>query len=168
MVKRRILEEIFLSKKGIFYLNNQTEIENYWKQFVKEKGISATNYSAWSFGDSKQMADELAELVVKGDKTATTSAYDLYEIGEKIPEVGEYNMILDGNHHPICITQTKVAEIVPFNFVSAEHAYHEGEGDRTLSYWRKVHEDFFKREYADANKTFSEDIPCLCEVFKVV
>ena len=149
-------------------MKKQSEIENYWQQFVKEKEIDATNYSAWSFGDTKQMADELAELVVKGDKTATTSAYDLYETDEKIPEVGEYNIILDGNHQPICITQTEVVEVIPFNFVSAEHAYHEGEGDRTLSYWRKVHEDFFKREYADTSKTFSEDIPCLCEVFKVV
>ncbi|GMA07753.1 RNA-binding protein [Tetragenococcus halophilus subsp. flandriensis] len=149
-------------------MKNQTEIKNYWQQFVKEKNITATNYSAWAFGDSKQMTDELAELVIKGYKTATTSAYDLYETGEKIPEVGEYNIILDGNHQAACITQTEVVEVVPFNLVSAEHAYHEGEGDRTLSYWRKVHEDFFKREYTDANKIFSEDIPCLCEVFKVV
>ena len=149
-------------------MKKQNEIENYWQQFVKEKEINATSYSAWSFGDNKQMANELAKLVIKGDKTATTSAYDLYEADEKIPEVGEYNIILDGNHQPVCVTQTEVVEVIPFKFVSAEHAYHEGEGDRTLSYWRKVHVNFFKQAYVDAKKTFSEDIPCLCEVFKVV
>lgn len=50
----------------------------------------------------------------------------------------------------------------------AEHAYHEGEGDRSLSYWREVHEKFFKSEYAQMGKQFHEKIPCVCEVFKVV
>lgn len=42
------------------------------------------------------MADELAELVNCKIKTATTSAYELYEAGEHIPQVGEYNIILNG------------------------------------------------------------------------
>jgi len=149
-------------------MENKSEIENYWNRFVKEKGIVETNYLVWSFGDNKQMADELAALVVKGKKTATTSAFDLYEENEAKPKVGEYNIILEGHKRPVCITKTEVVEVVPFKFVSAEHAYHEGEGDRTLSYWRKVHKSFFKREYAKAKKTFTTDIPCLCEIFKVV
>ena len=39
------------------------------------------------------MADELADLVNWGIKTATTGAYELYEEDEEIPKVGEYNIL---------------------------------------------------------------------------
>ena len=33
--------------------------------------------------------------------------------------------------------------------VSEEHAYKEGEGDRSLAYWRAVHEEFFTKEFEE-------------------
>lgn len=42
------------------------------------------------------MANELARLVIIGQKTATTSAIELYEPDEHVPQVGDYNVILDG------------------------------------------------------------------------
>lgn len=149
-------------------MENQIKIQSYWEKFKKENNITTNHYIAWSFGSNKKMADNLANLTLKGIKTATTSALDLYEPKESRPFVGEYNIILDGSEKPICITQTKVVEEVPFNLVSQEHAYHEGEGDQSLQYWRDVHKKFFKDEYSEMNKEFTDNIPCLCEVFKVV
>lgn len=149
-------------------MTTEEKVQNYWQKFQKEKNITTENYEAWAFGAGKKMADELAALTVKGLKTATTSALELYEPAETKPKVGEYNVILDGSQKPVCITQTVVVEVLPFDQVSAEHAYHEGEGDRTLAYWRRVHQDFFSREYAESGRDFSEKIPCLCEVFKLV
>lgn len=145
-----------------------TNTESYWKKFATAHNLTSSAYSAWSFGYNEKEADELAALVAKGKKTATTSAYELYNKGEELPQVGEYNIILNGHGEPCCITQTKVVEIIKFDLVSQEHAYHEGEGDRSLQYWREVHVDFFKREYAAAGKLFTEKIPCVCEVFEVV
>lgn len=55
-------------------------IKKYWKNFCYEKQIDEeTEYDAWSFGNTKQMADELSDLVNREIKTATTSAYELYE-----------------------------------------------------------------------------------------
>lgn len=65
-----------------------------------------------------------------------------------------------------CTTKTVVVETVPFNQVSAEHAYHEGEGTRSLDEWRKDHWKFFKQEYADEHHPFNEELPCVCEVYK--
>ena len=53
----------------------------------------------------------------------------------------------------------------PFREVSAEHAFKEGEGDRSLDYWREVHRDFFTREMDAAGLTFDEDMPVVCEEF---
>lgn len=149
-------------------MENEAAIQQFWNTFKAKQGLTNANYLAWSFGNNPEMANRLAELVVKGVKTATTSAYALYEENEPLPKVGEYNIILNGNGEPVAITQTVVTEIIPFDSVSWEHAYHEGEGDRSLAYWREVHEAFFKPAYAEADLAFDQSIPCVCEVFEVV
>lgn len=144
-------------------------VREYWEKFCEDKKISKdTKFEAWSFGNTKEMADELAELVKKNIKTATTSAYELYEEDEHISEVGEYNIILNGSDEPVCITVTKEVKIVPYNKITPEHAFREGEGDRTYEYWRKVHDEFFEEEYKNMGKNFCEDSPMVCEVFEKV
>ena len=49
-----------------------------------------------------------------------------------------------------------------------QHAYKEGEGDRSLAYWRDVHEDFFAEEFAETELEFNGQTSILCEEFKVV
>jgi len=44
----------------------------------------------------------------------------------------------------------------------------EGEGDRTLEYWRSVHEPFFKEELAAINQPFDGRTKVVCEEFEVV
>ena len=123
-------------------------------------------YEAWAFGDD---ADALADLVRRGIKTATASAYPLYELeGEELPQAGEYSVILDADDNAVCIIRTTKVYVTPYREVTAEQAYKEGEGDRSLSYWRKVHEAFFKKEMEEAGLTFTEDMGVVCEEFEVV
>jgi len=144
---------------------DKEKIKAYWFDFLKDK-----NPLDYPLGDITLFGgddpDKLAQLVYKGIKTATTSSYALYEPTEYMPEVGDYNIILDGQENPLCITKTLVTEVVPFNQVSAEHAYHEGEDSRTLAEWRTVHEHFFREEYKEFGQEFTFDMPCLCEVFE--
>ena len=155
--------------KVVEVLEMNDKIKAYWDKFCNKINIPKdTKYEAWSFGNTKDMADELADLVNKGIKTATTSAFELYEAGEHIPQVGEYNIILNGLEEPVCITQTKVVYITPYNLISPEHAWHEGEGDRSYKYWKKVHDDFFHEEYNRVGKKFYEQAPMLCEVFEKI
>jgi len=145
------------------------KIKEYWKSFCKEKNIPLdTKYEAWSFGNTKEMADELVDLVNKGIKTATTGAYDLYEEDEEIPKVGEYNIILNGSDEPICITVTRGVYILEYNVISSNHAFLEGEGDRSYEYWKRVHDEFFKEEFKNVGKEFYEQAPMVCEVFEKV
>ena len=40
------------------------KVKEYWKKFCEEKNIPEdTKYEAWSFGNTKEMADELGDLV---------------------------------------------------------------------------------------------------------
>ena len=126
----------------------------------------AATYDAWAFGAD---ADRLAQLVVSGEKTATSSAYSMYEIeGEELPREGEYSVILDSNAAAVCIIKTMSVYVIPFNQVSERHAYLEGEGDRTLGYWRNVHKDFFTDELKGVGLEFTEEMLVVCEEFEVV
>ena len=161
----KFIEDVRESNLMIIY----DKVKEFWIKFCNEKKLSEDiKYEAWSFGNTKEMADELAELVNCKIKTATTSAYELYEAGEHIPQVGEYNIILNSLGEPVCITQTKVVYIMPYNLITPEHAWHESEGDRSYRYWKEVHDRFFCEEYKSVGKNFYEQAPMLCEVFEKI
>lgn len=137
-----------------------------WDLFTKENNIDENNYEAWAFGVE---ADVLANLVVTGEKTATASAYPLYEVeDEPLPSAGEYSVILDSKDNAVCVIQTTKVYVIPFNEVTEEHAFKEGEGDKSLEYWREVHEKFFTECMEESGLEFTSDMKVVCEEFAVV
>lgn len=137
-----------------------------WEAFIMESNLTERNYETWAFGVD---ADLLAHLVATGEKTATASAYPLYELEhEPLPTIGAYSVILDANDNAVCVIQTQKVSIVPFHAVSAEHAYKEGEGDKSLSFWREVHEKFFTECLHEAGLKFAPAMKVVCEEFAVV
>lgn len=52
------------------------------------------NFYTWDFGNKKELADKLKQLVLSGRKKATTGLYNKYD---KIPKVGERAAILDSD-----------------------------------------------------------------------
>lgn len=147
---------------------SHNSIQQMWDNFKKENPQAPEDYEAWAFGDSKEMADELAALVLDGTKTATASNYLAYEEHEPLPYVGLHNIILDGEGRAVAIVETTSVEIVPFKEVTAEHAYLEGEGERSLEFWRDEHELFFKKELIEVNQDFHDQIPIVCEQFRLL
>ena len=143
------------------------EVKLFWQDFCLKHNLPAgTKVEAWAFGSNEKDADELAELVKRGIKTATTSEYVPGD--EDMTKVGDWNIILDGQGKPVCVVQDKVVEIIPYNQISAEHAYHEGEGDRSYQYWRKVHDQFFEEEFKANGQKFYPQAPMVCEIFEKV
>lgn len=138
-----------------------------WYEFcADDPTLANAPHEAWAFGCEP---DLLAKLVLYGQKTATTSSYPLYALeNEPLPQVGEYNIILDGNDEAVCITKTTKVYRTLFKDVSARHAYLEGEGDRSLAYWRKVHQAFFTAELAEVKLDFTPELEVVCEEFEVV
>ena len=131
----------------------------------KESGLTG-DYEAWAFGEAP---DKLASLVKDGIKTATCSAYDLYQIeNESLPKAGQYSVILNSREEAVCIIKTTKVYVTAYDQVTTEHAFKEGEGDRSLEYWRKVHESFLKKELAAINRSFDGNTKVVCEEFELV
>ena len=144
--------------------------EMMWQAYCRTTNTdSSTRHDMWKFCGGGVFADELANLVLAGVKTATSSTKLAYEIGdESLPDVGTYSVILFDNGEAACIIRDTKVSIVPFNRVSAEHAYKEGEDDRSLDKWREVHRRAFAPDYKAAGLEFDENADCVLEEFEVV
>jgi len=124
-----------------------------WSVVIKTIEISRE----WNFGQNKVLADKLKQLVLNGNKKATTGLY--YE-RKKIPKVGDYKIILDSDEKPSCIIRCTNVEIKPFLEVDYDFIEKEGEGDKDIEEWREKHRKFFNLE--------SDKVKVICEEFEVV
>ena len=143
----------------------------FWAAFRQAAGAvdDARFYEAFHFGDGEQLADELAALVLSGVKRATAAALWVYEsAGQRLPRPGDLSIVTDGSGEPLCVIETQSVETVAFQDVGAAFAAAEGEGDASLACWREGHRRYFSRECAAAGRLFSEDMPVVCERFKMV
>lgn len=145
------------------------ELSSFWERVrAADPKLPAQLPTAWAFGATPEHADGLLELVLAGVKTGTASSVRDYEItGDPLPVIGELSIILDGAGEPRAVIETTSLETVPFGDVTAEHAYAEGEGDRTLAQWREMHERFW-REHSESPRGFDPDMPVLCERFRLI
>lgn len=136
--------------------------------YMGENVIATLRPPAWAFGATDEEADELLGLVLEGTKTATSSALWDYEAeGEDLPVAGTLGIVVDSAGTPRALVVTTEVSTAPFDEVDADHAHAEGEGDRSLAYWRRVHEDFFT-EHASHDKGFARDMPVVLERFAVL
>lgn len=148
-------------------------VKKMWQEYLTTIGEDLNNtskkYTAWYFCDNEKDANKLAELVLKGIKRATASLYLVYEFeNQDIPKVGDYSIITNWNGIAQYIIRTKKVDIVPYIDVTEEFAAKEGEGDKSLEYWRRVHWDFFSRQMKEMGKEPDKDMLVVCEEFEVV
>jgi uncharacterized protein YhfF len=154
-------------------MQNGEKAAKFWQKYLaslpEDKRTELRKPEAWGFGRGAEMADELGGLVASGIKQATASLLWEYEAeGSVLPKPGDLSIILDGNDEPLCLIETIEVLVKPFNQVDECFAYDEGEGDRTLKYWRDAHWRFFNITCQEIGRAPSEEMPVVCERFRVV
>ena len=116
----------------------------------------------WQFGIDN---DKLIELVLKGQKRATTSLYNEYiKEQEPLPKKGEKSIIQYSNNKDACLIVIEKVIITQFKNITEELAFIEGEGDKSLKYYKDEHTKIFK----EIDKSFSEESKVVFEIFKVL
>lgn len=146
--------------------------EEFWEAYCDHNldlDPSTLYYTVWQFLNGKKGCNRLASLVRAGIKTATSGLLASFEAdGEKIPEVGDYSIILDSEEEPLFIIRDTNVTIRKFSEIDADFAFKEGEGDQSLEYWKKVHREYFTEECEELGIEFSEDIELVCEEFEII
>jgi uncharacterized protein YhfF len=136
-----------------------------------ERGIdlSGTNVRIGSYGDSEQSTAMLISLIRAKVKHATCSLLWSWDFdGQRLPQEGDIEIVLDFRNRPVLLLQTKKVEIVPFGEISCEFAAAEGEGDLSLEYWRAEHWEFFGRECQRIGRQPVASMPLVCETFDLM
>ena len=140
----------------------------FWSRFQAATGETApAPRFVDAFGDSPDLQDELADLMIAGDKRAT-AALDRWYTNETRPRPGDLALITDGRGEPACVIRTTRIDIMPVSKVDAEFAFEEGEGDKTLSWWLDAHRAFWRREAEREGFSYSDDLDVCCERFELV
>ncbi|KAA0962051.1 ASCH domain-containing protein [Microbacterium sp. ANT_H45B] len=150
-------------------MNDPLDIDEFWRECrAAVPALPEAVPDAWAFGATPAQADDLLALVLDGTKTATASSLRDYEYAhDPVPEPGLLNIVLDGRGAPRALVETASVDVVPFGDVSEAHAFAEGEGDRTLAYWRETHERFW-RAHSEDPRGFDPSMPVVCERLRVI
>lgn len=152
-------------------MNKSDSIQNFWQEFCAENSeINPEEpYAIWFFHHNREASKKLAQLVLAGKKKATASLMeDESDVGEG-GIVGGYSIVTDFDGNPQCVIQTIEVRQLPFSEVDEQFAFDEGEGDRTLEYWRAAHRKFFTECcHRELNIEFDESMLICCKRFKLL
>ena len=102
--------------------------------------------------------DNLVNLVLNGQKTATTSLYD-----KVLPQVGDLSILTDASGNDVCVIKTKKVILTEFKNITWNLAKLEGE-TKTLREWQKIHKDYFIK----INSSFNDNTKVVFEIFEVI
>jgi uncharacterized protein YhfF len=150
-------------------LPRSPDTDTFWQAFRRYAGLDHDNYVVGSFGDSPEMATELADLAMAGIKRGTVSlARDYGEGREPMPKPGDFVMMLDGERRPRFIWRTTEVTIKPLSQADEAFAWDEGEGDRTRDWWLDAHRRYFARQASREGFDIDDEILTVFERFEVV
>jgi uncharacterized protein YhfF len=150
-------------------LGCDAQVQQFWNDYAASERLGNLAFNVFGFGDSAELADELVSLVITGTKRATTSLPRDYDgPGQSPPKPGDLSIIVDGTKTPRCIIRTVHVEIKPMRDVDELFAWDEGEGDRSLVWWKAAHARYFARQGAREGFTFDDSAKVVLERFEVV
>jgi uncharacterized protein YhfF len=121
------------------------------------------------FCDNEKDANECLDLVMKNVKKATSpSLLGLQLRNERLPKIGEFLVITDWSGKAKCIIKTTAVKLKPYFSIDENYALKEGEGDKSLAYWKKTHWDYYTRELSEFNREPRESMIVICQEFEKV
>ncbi len=146
-------------------------IEQYWELFL-EKFPEYSDIEippSYFFCDNQKDANECAELVVQRVKQATSpSVWWFKKNEEELPIAGNISIITNWEGEPQAIIRTTQISLVKLKNITPEHANREGEGDRSLAYWKQVHQEYYFREMKEYGESPDEEMEIVCEYFETL
>lgn len=126
-------------------------------------------YESFHFCDNQQDADICADLVVRGIKRATAASVEELKLLDMRPaRVGDVSVVTTWDGEAVAIIETTQIEVRRLGDVDEAFALREGEGDRTLAWWRTAHEAYYRRVLDGTGIRVDDDLLIVCEHFERV
>jgi uncharacterized protein YhfF len=148
---------------------SQLYLNEYLDSLPTEEARKKTSVSADYFCADEYNANVCAELILRGEKRASCSMdYWYSHEGEERPKVGHLQVVTNWDGKPICIIEIVSVSQCKYGEITADFAAEEGEGDKSLAWWREAHWQFFSLECDELGIEASDDMLLVLERFKVV
>ena len=86
---------------------DQAAVDAMWAAYVADSSYDGPLVTAFAFGDSAELADELGLLVLHGPKRATAELVQAFAAqDEPLPRAGDRCVVLGGDGRPLAIVRT--------------------------------------------------------------
>lgn len=146
-----------------------TSARNMWGDYL-DKHLEDAFHEAPQvihFCDNQQDADLCADLVKKGIKKATTdSLLGLQYRNEPLPKIGDFKVVTNWEGEAQCIIKLTSVKLKPYFSIDAAYAQLEGEGDKSLTHWKKVNWDYYTRELEPFGRVPRDSMILVCQEFE--
>lgn len=151
-------------------MENDT-LQSFWRDclvaFPEFKGKAMPEHD--HFCDNQSDADQCAHLVALKIKQATSPSLWWFEKNqEALPKVGDLAIITDWSKRPFALIRNTAVEFCPFEDISEAYAEIEGEGDRSLKYWKSTHWAYYQREMAPFGEKPEPEMTIVCQYFETL
>jgi uncharacterized protein YhfF len=145
----------------------------FWEEFLASlsapEDSSSRYYDVCRIGSTEEDAEEGARLILRREKTATSSLLWKHQAtGAPPPEVGGLSIVENGQGKPVGVIETTWVAVVSFNAVDAGFAQAYGECDGTVDGWRAMCWEYYAEECEELGRKATEDMPLVCERFRLV
>ena len=141
--------------------------QDLWDAYCLATGHKGALPEIDQFGDDPDMADALLALVLNDTKRATCCLARDFSTQSR-PKPGDHWIITDGAGQASCIIKTTKIELVRICDVTDDFAFTEGEGDKSLSYWKREHDAYYRRQAAREGFVYDDKMIGICEEFERV
>lgn len=153
-------------------IHENSLVEQYWRNYLKTlepEDRASKSYDTWHFGDTEKLANELAELVKTGEKTATSVlVWQFEDNGWKFPTIGDIVIVTDWNGNPSCIIEITEVEVRAFDEIDERFVFDYGEGDKSLAWWRRGMWGYYSKLCRKIGREPTGDMPLSCQRFRLV
>jgi uncharacterized protein YhfF len=126
-------------------------------------------FDVWSFGNTPEMASQLAHLVTCGGKRVTMGWIEASRrSGTPLAYLNGVSVVTDGFGYPRAVVRSTEVREIPFGEIDAATAAGEGEGDLTHADWRDGHVAYFTAEAERLGLAFDDRALISVERFEVL
>lgn len=117
------------------------------------------------FGGTSEEQTYLADLVLKGEKTATSSLKILQNLTDKkATKVGDIWQIKNGLNEDICVVEVIRVDVILFGDIDETFAIYEGDG--TLANWYDIHFNYYSKLLSSYEHLLINETELECVWFK--
>ena len=148
-----------------------TSANNMWGDYLTNhlEDVFHATPNVMHFYDNEQDANECAKLAkARIKKAMSDSLLGMQYRNEQLPKIGDFTVVIDWQGKAQCIIETTKVTLKPFFSIDAAYAQLEGEGDKSLAYWKKAHWDYYTRELEPFARLPRESMIIVCQEFETV